>query len=246
MSKVQESLIVELNKQEVELAFRKAAMFLGTIRELEDGHFSIKEMDNSYSAGTVTMGSFGTAFSTDKITNPATVDVYIQSISSQKTEVVIVASCFGGGPIQNNHCKAKLSTVKSAIMVAISESAKQNSIQNPSVSNVTITDAVEPEATRAETNKPVITVVKQGIDNSEKQNNTFKLVAIIFAIIAGVFYIIVSPFWSHMVCYLIIAVFSIVSFFFCVLYLNKDKHWLIQIIAPTMLIIAAISLRIVI
>lgn len=244
MAKAQESLIVQLDKMQSELAFRKAAMMLGTIRELEEGHFQIKETDNGYSAGTVTMGSFGGAFSTDKITNPATVDVYINEKSVQETEILIVASCFGVGPIQNNHCKSKLSTVKSAIMVAISESVKQCSAQ--STANVSVNENVITEKQPEAPNTPIITVVKTENTSNEKQKNTYKLVALIFAILTGIFYVIVSPLWNHIACYAIILVLSALSFVFCILNLKNEKNLLIQIIAPVMLLIVAMALRVII
>lgn len=242
MSKAQETLIVQLDRMGTELAFRKAAMYLGTIRELEEGHFQIKETDNGYSAGTVTMGSFGAGFSTDKTNNPVTVDVYINSKTEQQTEVTIVASCFGGGPIQNNHCKSKLSTVKSAIMVSISEAPKQNVQQVNTVEKAEIEEQTVEQPT---TSSPLITVVKTEESGTNKFN-VFKILTFIFAGLSALLYAIVSVFWNHIACFILILLFSAVSFAFSVIVLRKDRDWLIQIIAPAMLLLVAIAFRIVI
>lgn len=251
MAKAQETLIVELGKTETEIAFRKAALMLGTIRELEEGHFSIKEADNGYSAGSVTVGSFGAAFSTDKVTNPATVDIYIQSKTIQQTEVIIVASCFGGGPVQNNHCKAKLSTVKSAIMVAISEMPKRVSPQvqaeTTTLEAETATLGKEEQTTQQlpqlPQDRPLITVVKTE-ENSKNQTNTYKILAIVFAVITVLFYVVVAPFWYHVGCSILILVSAGVTIAFSVVALKRDKDWFVQSIVAVMITIIVIVLRI--
>lgn len=133
MAKAQEKLLIGLDYTSTEIAFRKAAMSFGTIRDIGGGHFIIKETDNGYSAGSVTLGDFGVAISTDKTTYPTTTDIYIRNISLQQTEIDIQTKCFGIGPWQGNHCKAQLSTIKSAIIVAVSEYAKQNTPPTPQI-----------------------------------------------------------------------------------------------------------------
>jgi len=121
MSRANETLTVNLSYDNAIMAFRRASQMLGTIRELDNGCFQIKESDNGYSAFSLTRGVFGTGITTNKITNPATVEVSFEKISDYKTNIYIEASCFGFGPIQGNHCKSKLATVKSAILVAVDE-----------------------------------------------------------------------------------------------------------------------------
>ncbi len=210
MAKVTETMIAELGYDETIFAFRKACLSLGTVQEVEEGHFRIKETENGYSGGTITSTSEGgIAFSTNKTYWPATVNIYFRNIALAKTEITLTASEYGFG---SGHAKSKLSTVKSAIIVAVSEQAKQVPAQAPrpslslekqsaspslSLEKPGTSPSPSPEAPRPAEYRPVITTVPARRNNSSQaaQSDLLVILSCVFIMVA-VFFDHISFFYS--------------------------------------------------
>lgn len=123
MSKVNETLLVELPIETTIMLFRKASRNFGGLIELSNNSFEVKESIQR------------TSWST---TNPAKVRVEINSRGSKQTVVSLIASNFGFGPIQDNHCESQLGLVKNSLIVEIENyKSNQNKSNLPIKKNLT-------------------------------------------------------------------------------------------------------------